>query len=59
VIAEILEFNDDIRNMLSSGELDLVRQKSKKDAYPTLEYDLGLLVLKGVTSLEEAQRIIG
>ena len=59
VIAEILSFNDDIRDMVSSGKLDLLRHKRKEEAYLTLEQDAAMLILKGVTSLEEAERVVG
>ena len=59
VIAEILSFNDDIRDMVSSGKLDLLRHKRKEEAFLTLEQDAAMLILKGVTSLEEAERVVG
>jgi len=59
VIAEILEFDDEARDMVSSGKLDLLRHKAKKEAYPSLRGDVAMLVLKGATSLEEAERVVG
>ena len=59
VIAEILSFNDDIRDMVSSGKLDVLRHKRKEEAYLTLEQDAAMLILKGVTSPEEAERVVG
>ena len=59
VIAEILEFDDEARDMVSSGKLDLLRHKAEKEAYPSLRYDAAMLILRGVTSLEEAERVVG
>lgn len=59
VIAEILEFDDEARDMVSSGKLDFLRHKAKKEAYPSLKQDAAMLILKGVTSLEEAERVAG
>ena len=59
VIAEILEFDDETRDMVSSGKLDLLRHKAKKEACPSLKQDAAKLILKGVTSLEEAERVVG
>ena len=59
VIAEILTFNDDIRDMVASGKLDCLRNKRKEEAYLTLEQDAAMLIIKGVTSLEEAERVVG
>jgi len=59
VIAEILDFDEDIRDMVASGKLDQLRNKWREKAYLTLEQDAGALLLKGQTSLEEAERILG
>ncbi len=59
VIAEILDFDEDIRDMVASGKLDQLRNKWKEKAYLTLEQDATMLILKGLTSLEEAERILG
>ncbi len=59
VIAEILEFDDETRDIVSSGKLDLLRHKAKKEAYPSLKEDAAILILKGVTSFEEAERVVG
>ena len=59
VIAEILEFDDEARDMVSSGKLDLLRHKAKKEACPSLKQDAAKLILKGVTSFEEAERVVG
>ncbi|TRZ49842.1 type II/IV secretion system protein [bacterium] len=59
VIAEILSFNDDIRDMVSSGKLDLLRHKREEETYLTLEQDAAMLILKGVTSFEEVERVVG
>ena len=59
VIAEILDFDEDIQDMVASGRLDQLRNKWREKAYLTLEQDAGTLLLKGLTSLEEAERILG
>jgi len=59
VIAEILEFDDETRDIVSSGKLDLLRHKAEKKAYPSLRQNAAMLILKGVTSLEEAERVVG
>jgi type II secretory ATPase GspE/PulE/Tfp pilus assembly ATPase PilB-like protein len=59
VIAEILRFDEDIREIISSGKLDLLRHKSKEKGLVGLEEDAIRLVKEGVTSLEEAERLIG
>ncbi len=59
VIAEILDFDEDIRDMVASGKFDQLRNKWKEKAYLTLEQDATMLILKGLTSLEEAERILG
>ena len=59
VIAEILDFDEDVRDMVASGKLDQLRHKWREKAYLTLEQDAVMLLLKGQTSLEEAERILG
>ena len=59
VIAEILDFDEEIQDMVASGKLDQLRNKWREKAYLTLEQDAGTLLLKGQTSLEEAERILG
>ena len=59
VIAEILTFNDDTRDMVVSGKLDLLRRRWKEETYLTLEQDAATFILRGVTSLEEAERVVG
>ena len=59
VIAEVLCFDEDIRDMVSSGKLDLLRHKSKEAGAIDLEQDAARLVQEGVTSLEEAERVVG
>ena len=59
VIAEILDFDEEIQDMVASGKLDQLRNKWREKAYLTLEQDAGTLLLKGLTSLEEAERILG
>ena len=45
--------------MVASGKLDQLRNKWREKAYLTLEQDAVMLLLKGQTSLEEAERILG
>ncbi len=59
VIAEILDFDEEIRDMVASGKLDQLRHKWREKSPLTLEQDAGALLLKGQTSLEEAERILG
>lgn len=59
VIAEILEFNEDIRDMVNSGKLDLLRHKNKEEGSLSLKEDALRLVSKGITSIEEAERVAG
>jgi len=59
VIAEVLQFNDDIRDMVSLGKLDLIRHKSKEEGFISIQQDAVRLVREGVTSLEEAMRVVG
>ncbi len=59
VIAEILRFDEDIREVISSGKLDLLRHKSREKGFVDLEKDAVRLVKEGVTSLGEAERLIG
>ncbi len=59
VIAEILDFDEEIRDMVAFGKLDQLRHKWREKAYLTLEQDAGALLLKGITSIEEAERILG
>ena len=59
VIAEVLCFDEDTRDMVSSGKLDLLRHKSKEEGFIDLEQDAARLIREGITSLEEAERIAG
>ena len=59
VIAEILEFDQDTRDMVSSGKLDLLKSINKKEANLSLRQDAARLVLEGVTSPDEAERMVG
>ena len=59
MIAEVLEFSDDIRDLVSLGKLDLVRHKNKEEGFINLQQDAVRLVREGVTSLEEAMRVAG
>jgi type II secretory ATPase GspE/PulE/Tfp pilus assembly ATPase PilB-like protein len=59
VIAEVLEFSDDIRDLVNLGKLDLVRHKNKEEGFINLQQDAVRLVREGVTSLEEAMRVAG
>jgi type II secretory ATPase GspE/PulE/Tfp pilus assembly ATPase PilB-like protein len=59
VIAEVLQFSEDTRNLISLGKLDLIRHKSKEEGFIDLQQDAARLVLEGVTSLSEAMRVAG
>jgi len=59
VIAEMLDFDEEIQDMVASGKLDQLRNKWREKSYLTLEQDAGTLLLKGQISLEEAERILG
>jgi len=45
--------------MVAGGKLDLLRYKSMEIAHLDLKVDAARLVLEGVTTFEEAERIIG
>jgi len=59
VIAEVLGFTEDIRDMICQGRLDYLRRKSKEEGFISLQQDAARLVREGVTSLEEAERVAG
>lgn len=59
VIAEVLCFDEAIRGLVSQGKLDLLRHKNEEQGLLSLEQDAAILVVKGVTSLEEAERVVG
>ena len=59
VIAEVLSFDEDIREMVSQEKFDLLRSKCKGGKYVSLQQDAARLVRDGVTSLEEAERVAG
>jgi type IV pilus assembly protein PilB len=57
VIAEILRFDEDVRDMVSRGRLDQLKAREKDG--PSLKKDVLRLIREGVTSFEEAERIVG
>jgi type II secretory ATPase GspE/PulE/Tfp pilus assembly ATPase PilB-like protein len=59
VIAEVLCFNEEIRELIACGKLDNLRHKSKETGFIDLQQDAVRLVREGVTRLEEAERIAG
>lgn len=59
VIAEVLRFSDDTRDLISLGKLNLIRHKSKEEGFIDLQQDVARLVLEGTTSLSEAMRVAG
>lgn len=59
VIAEVLCFDEDTREMISQGKFDFLRNKCKGGRFISLEQDAARLVREGVTSLEEAERVAG
>ena len=58
VIAEILEFDQNVRDMVATGRLDQLKAAQKENSL-TLRQDVTRLIRAGVTSLEEAERIVG
>jgi len=59
VIAEVLRFDEDIKDIISSGRLDLLRHKGREKEFVDLEQDAIRLVREGITSLKEAERVAG
>ena len=57
VIAEILEFNQSVRDMVAGGRIDQLKSV-KKDGI-SLKQDVSRLIREGVTSFEEAERMVG
>ena len=58
-IAEILEFDGEVADMVAQGKLDQLKSVKKKEANLSLKQDATRLVREGVTSLEEAERVVG
>lgn len=58
VIAEVLCFNEEIREMINLGKLDLFKRKNK-EGFISLQQDAARLVLDGITSPQEAERVVG
>lgn len=59
VIAEVLVFSENIRDMVAQGNLDQLRHRDKEEGVLTLRQDAARLVLEGITSFEEAERVAG
>lgn len=59
VIAEVLCFDEAIRDLVCQGKIDLLRHKNKEEGLLSLEQDAIRLVREGITSLEEAERVAG
>jgi len=59
VIAEVLTFTEDIRHMISLGKLDYLRHRNQDKDYISLQQDATRLVREGITSIEEAERVVG
>jgi len=59
VIAEVLVFSEDMRFIVSQGKLDYLRQANIDQGFISLKDDAARLVREGVTSLEEAERVVG
>ena len=59
VIAEVLVFSEDMRFMVSQGKLDYLRQANIDQGFVSLKDDAARLVREGVTSIEEAERVVG
>jgi len=58
VIAEVLCFNEEIREMIGLGKLDLFKRKNK-EGFISLQQDAARLVKDGITSPQEAERVVG
>jgi len=59
LIAEVLQFSDEIRDLVGLGKLDGIRRASKEKGFMDLQQDAVRLVREGVTSFEEAARVAG
>ncbi|MGD0336322.1 MAG: ATPase, T2SS/T4P/T4SS family [Candidatus Omnitrophota bacterium] len=59
VIAEVLVFSEDIRFMVSQGKLDYLRHANTDKGFINLKHDAERLIREGVTSIEEALRVVG
>ena len=59
VVAEILEFDKDTRDAVCQGKLDQLKDRKKEEAGLSLRQDVIRLVREGITSLEEAERVVG
>ena len=57
VIAEVLEFDQSVRDIVAAGKLDQLKS-GKKDGL-SLKQDVSRLIREGVTTFEEAERIVG
>jgi type II secretory ATPase GspE/PulE/Tfp pilus assembly ATPase PilB-like protein len=57
VIAEILEFDPSVRDIVAVGRIDQLKSV-KKDGI-SLKQDVSRLIREGVTSFEEAERMVG
>jgi len=58
VIAEILEFDETVRDMVAGAKLDQLKTLKKENPL-TLKKDISRLIREGITSFEEAERIVG
>ena len=58
VIAEILEFGQGVRDIVAVGRIDQLKTGKEENAL-TLKEDISRLIREGVTSFEEAERIVG
>ena len=59
VIAEVLEFSEDIRDIICQGRLDCLRHKIKEEGFISLQQDAVRLIKEGTTTIEEAERVAG
>ena len=59
-VFEVFEVNDEIERVIrEEGGIAALRAEVRKQGLPFMEEDALWKVLKGVTSLEEASRVIG
>jgi len=57
--AEILAVNDEIETLIGEGDITGIRQYLKQGQYRTLFHDARQFIREGITSIEEAVRVLG
>ncbi len=59
VVAEVLLINEIASELISRGDLVGLKKLLKEDGHPTMVDDARRLIAGGVTTIEEAQRVLG